>query len=583
MSELFAFVALIFSAVAYSRAGRLERKVEELMKNAGVSSPETSSRRESAPAAAESVVPMPQAAKVSSSADASQSQSISREPDLLTQFFHWCAIDWPMKLGAALVFLAVGWIVTVVFWDMIGPFGQVTLGLALGIFILVFGSRRIVTSANQGSVLIALGAGVIYLTIFAARFEYDFFTPSTALLFMFLVAVFVGFVSVVRKYFALALLGLFLGGIAPLLVHSGRVDVAGLFSYLFVLVLGTLWVTRLTGWRHLTTAGIALYALYAAPFMIDANVFSPYRVDPDQSVKVFVAMIFATLFFIANVLAIIYDRAAQKSDLFIGLFNGLILLGWIGTVIPPEWRSLAAILAALVASVGAYLIHMLTGLKEPVYIHSSVALVFIGMATAYELSGSALVIAYALEAMALVFGTRFVTQSDAAARSVSVAALPALLLSLESFERYSYSQEVFTKDFFALVLVIAMTWALAGLFRKQDMPPTRNAGKIFFSVATIISLAFVWPFTRAVFGDADTATTVSLILYTVLGMSCYVRGKLVEKKEMRRFGSALLLLVTGHLLLIDIWNMDVSGRIITFTVIGVLFMSTAFIGKKKMA
>lgn len=583
MSGLFALVALVLSALAYNRIGRLEKIVEGLMRNGvtpstGFGAAPLSSQSSVVPTPSGNVVPMPHAVASSNPYQSASVPTSPREPGILEQFFHWCSIDWPMKLGALLIFLAVGWIVTVVFWDIIGPIGQVSLGLVLGILILVFGAQRIVRSVHQGSVILALGAGTIYLTIFAARAEYDFFTPALALLFMFLVTVFVGFTSVVRKSFSLAMLGLFLGGIAPLLTNSGHTDILGLFSYLFVLMMGTLWVTRLTGWRNLTVAGIILYGLYTLPFMTGSYFGA---VDPDQSLKVSIAMVFATLFFIANVLSIVYDRLAEKGDLIIGLVNGFILLGWIGNVIPTEWRSLAAVLVALVASVGAYMIHFMTGLRQPVYIHSAVAGIFLGMATAYELSGSALVIAYILEVTALVLLAKFALHSDEAASKASIVSLVPMILSLESFSRYLHAQEVFTRDFFAIVLLLGMLWLFSQILRDRNGTSETDAPKVFFAVATIASLAFVPLLMQAVFQDHDVATTITLFIYTIIGMYCYVTGKLADRSPLRHFGSVMLLLVTGHLLLIDIWNMDVVGRIITFTVIGVLFMSTAFIGKKK--
>lgn len=591
MSELFALIALVLAVVVHNRVGRLEKLVDSLIKNgvtssAGFGSVPAPSQSGATPVSPEGVVPMPHVSQPSNSYQSVPVPPVQRGPGIVEQFFHWCSIDWPMKLGALLLFLSVGWIVTVVFWDVIGPVGQVALGLVLGILILVFGSQRMARSVNQGSVILALGAGTIYLTIFAARFEYDFFTPASALLFMFLVSVFVGFVSVVRKSFPLALLGLFLGGIAPLLTHSGHPDLVGLFSYLFVLLLGTLWVTRLTGWRNLTVAGMILYGLYAFPFMTGTGGItgmngSVFDADPDQSTKILIAMVFATLFFIANVLSIIYDRLAENGDLVVGLMNGLILLGWIGNVIPPEWRSLAAVLVALVASVGAYMIHLMTGLRQPVYIHSAVAGIFLGMATAYELSGSALVIAYTLEVTALVLLAKFVIRSDDAANKASVVAILPMILSLESFGHYAYAREVFTKDFFAIVLVIGMVWLFSLILRKSDMSAGVGAARIFFAATVLSSLAFIWFLMRAIFQDDETATTIALFIYTVIGMYCHINGKLKEHTEMRHLGSILLLLVTGHLLIIDIWNMDVVGRIVTFSVIGVLFMSTAFIGKKQ--
>jgi hypothetical protein len=39
--------------------------------------------------------------------------------------------------------------------------------------------------------------------------------------------------------------------------------------------------------------------------------------------------------------------------------------------------------------------------------------------------------------------------------------------------------------------------------------------------------------------------------------------------------------VVARLLLVDVWSMELSGRVITFFVIGALLMSTAFLTKRK--
>jgi len=77
----------------------------------------------------------------------------------------------------------------------------------------------------------------------------------------------------------------------------------------------------------------------------------------------------------------------------------------------------------------------------------------------------------------------------------------------------------------------------------------------------------------------DTAIFVSLVIYTVAGMALYVRGVTVKSDSIKWWGGLLIALVVGRLLLIDIWNMEIAGRIVTFIVIGLLLISTAFISK----
>jgi len=587
MSWILSIIALVVALSLRGRVKYLEETVkklsggEALLNNTAPTPITVPSASGGFPQASQQTIPDAVSASQAADAQIQPAPALSQAPayvDPITAFFRWFAIDWPMKLGAILLFLALVWVVTVVFWDAIGPVGQVTLGFLIGIAILFFGAKRIEGYANQGSVLLALGAGIVYVTIFASRTQYDFFNPAIALLFMFLVTVFVAYVSVVQKNFSLALLGLFLGGIAPLLTASPEPSVFGLFSYLFILTLGTLWVVRLTGWRKLTIASMVLYVLYVIPLLMTSH-----PTDADQWMKMLTAIAFALLFFGASLLSVIHDRKSETGDLVVSLANGLILLGWINTIIPPEWQSFMAVLTALVATIGAFMVYSFSGLREPVYIHSAVAGVFFGMATAYELSGSTLVIAYILEVTALVLGAQFMLRSEAAARKAAlVSALP-VILSVESIWNYAMATEVFTKDFFALFLLVLMFSIFAFIFRKKEGSAVENIGHgAFFSVVgALYALVLIWLASHNIFSN-DQATLFSLFIYTVVGMTLYIKGKVAAEKDMRAFGAFLLILVTGHLLLVDIWGMDVLGRIATFTIIGLLFMSTAFIGREKI-
>lgn len=585
MSFVLSIIALFWIAALAKRVKYLEERMQPSKGEVTASRNESDialSRPAIASITEEAAVSPLAASSATEEATSQRAQSESSSfqsgsPSIVEKFFHWFSIDWPMKLGAILLFLAFGWIVTVVFWDAIGPVGQVSLGFLVGIAMIFFGAKRIEQYANQGSVLLSLGAGIIFITTFAARTQYDLFSPAVALLFMFLVTVFVAYVSVIQKNLPLALLGLFLGGIAPILTHSPEPSVFGLFSYLFVLIAGTLWVVRLTGWRALTVAALGLYGLYVLPFILTAH-----AADPDQGTKVLVAIFFAFLFFIASILSTLHHRKDETSDLIVNLVNGMILLGWINAIIPPEWQSFMAVLVALVATIGAYIVYSLTGLREPVYSHSAIAGVFIAMATAYELSGSILIIAYILEVTALVLGARFLLQDDSAARKATLVSILPIGLSLMSLANYALATEVFTKDFFALLLLTLMCFLFTLIFHTDEEKHSDVLGcaGLFAVLGVLYALALVWLSLHIALA-ADQATMLALLVYTIVGMVLYIKGKVAAEKKTKTFGAALLLLVTGHLLLIDVWEMDVVGRIATFSIIGALFMSTAFIGKKK--
>src|SRR3989344_9496122 len=143
--------------------------------------------------------------------------------------------------------------------------GRIILGLIAGALFIVLGWWRIKRYVHQGGIFLVVGSTTILLTLFAAREVYHFFTPLSALAVAFLSIVFVAVASVVHKTRPLALASLILAGIAPFLVDLPRGDYIFLFTYLLLVVLGTVWVVAASGMKDLTFAALILVVLYTLP------------------------------------------------------------------------------------------------------------------------------------------------------------------------------------------------------------------------------------------------------------------------------------------------------------------------------
>lgn len=164
--------------------------------------------------------------------------------DGIEKLIEWLKEDWILKLGALLLLMGFGWLARYAFLNnWIGPQGRIALGIFAGTVILAFGFYRARKYLNQGSVFLVLGSSTVLLTIFAARNIYQFFTPTCALVIMFLASAFVAFASLTYKNKWLSLASIILASMAPLLTNSPSPDYIGLFSYLFVITLGTVWIT----------------------------------------------------------------------------------------------------------------------------------------------------------------------------------------------------------------------------------------------------------------------------------------------------------------------------------------------------
>jgi uncharacterized membrane protein len=74
---------------------------------------------------------------------------------------------------------------------------------------------------------------------------------------------------------------------------------------------------------------------------------------------------------------------------------------------------------------------------------------------------------------------------------------------------------------------------------------------------------------------------IALLVYTIVGLITYFFGRVHGKKELGLYGGTLLGCVIARLLLVDVWNMPLANRVVTFFVVGILLMSTAFFSRGK--
>lgn len=504
---------------------------------------------------------------------------INTNPMWLKRFGEWIKEDWLMKLGALLLLIGFGWLASYAFLnDWIGPMGRIALGISAGVFILLLGWWRINKFIHQGSVFLVLGSTVMLLTIFAARELYDFFTPLTALIIMFLSTAFVALSSVKHNNRSLALASLLLAGVAPLLTNTLDPNFEALFAYLFVVTVGAIWVVAITGWRILTAAALVLITLYSLPHF--------GYTSADTGVLLLFAYAFAGLFFITNTLGILKLKGKEIiPDLVTAAGNGLFLLVWIVTAAPDEWQSLIMSAWMVVFAAGAFMLFRATERREPFYVYLGVGIGMLAAATAAELSGATLTIAYTIESGIIPLVAYYVLRDIRIVQKISFLLIGPVILSFGSMSSSAWRTGVFNENFFVL-FTLAATFLFLALFFLQQNNEEKDEQKtkfsaIMFVINSIYVYILIWMSLHASSMSNDSATMISLLIYTIVGLATYTYGRLHDSKAIRIYGAILLGFVVGRLLLVEVWRMELSGRIITFFLIGSLLMGTAFFGRKK--
>lgn len=495
------------------------------------------------------------------------------------QFIDWLRDDWLMKLGGFLLLIGFGWFTTYAFMhDWIGPGGRITLGILAGIAILVLGTWRIKKYLNQGGVFLVLGSAVILLTVFAAREMYDMFTPAIALGIMFLSAAYVALVSVKYDSFAVALSGLVLSMVAPLLAGSTDNTVA-LFSYLLAVVLGVIWIVNVQkNWGGLVLASLVSVFLYSLP-VITGGYYQR------ETVLLNFAYAFVLVFFVSSILSILKSKEGDiKAFLWTAVFNGAFLLFWVLSYAQEEWQSMIIAIWMVIFAGGAFVLFSETKIRNVFYIYGAVAVAMLVAATALELDGAALVLAYTVESAIIPVLIYFTTRDLKASSFSSLLVVGPVLLSFGALASYVGEDLVFTEDFFVLAL-LAIVLAALGLMYKNINERVQisdfNADNILLIGSSVYIYTLIWTsLHNAMSTDQAVATTIALIIFTIIGLVKYFYGISNGSIVLRNYGGLFLGLVVLRLIFIDVWDMEMGARIVVFFLVGILLVSTAFISRK---
>lgn len=504
------------------------------------------------------------------------------KPPVSKGFSEWIRVDWPMKVGALFLILAVGWFVTYAFvHDWIGPVGRVTLGIVFGCALLVVGMMRSWKNVTQGSILLFVGAISLLLTIVAGMDYYGFFSPLFALLSMFLVTAFIGTIALKLDNLRLASSSLIFGGLIPAFVSEGA-DMSIVFLYLFAICSGVLFFTY-SRWRKLAIISLLIVAFYTIGYGAMGGFDETWK-------NVVFAFMFLAVFYATNIRAMITARVATREDLFVAGGTGLLSLVWMDLVAPEDARTMLTILCAFLFAVSAYVLSRITSLKEPMMVYSAVAVTLLAAATARELNGNALAIAYAFEfGLLSVVGLYMNRHADVLPRaltfgSVAMFAIP-FFLSIETVVeavdaqsiRHSIGGNLIT---LALLGTVAAVIALSVyLFRNRGKTDRESEMLLtaFAWVASFYGLLLFWYVLHLLIPSFYVASMVALVAFTVAGLVFFLIGTENGNKSQRAIGTVLFILVASRLLLVEFWSMTMAVRIVTFFIIGILFVSTAFL------
>ncbi|MEX0931570.1 MAG: DUF2339 domain-containing protein [Candidatus Paceibacterota bacterium] len=495
------------------------------------------------------------------------------EPGGFEKFGAWLAKDWLAKLGVLCVVLALGWFLSIAFDNnWIGPQGRIALGFLVGALCLFGGIWRLPKVFSQGAILLVLGLIMVVFTTYSARAFYEMFPALVALLIIFSASGIVAFIGTRYNKQSLALVSVFSGLIAPIFTEGGG-DMFGLMLYLLVVVAGGVLVVMIKRWTAVTLLSLVAMLLYTPILSVGMQY---------EAFGLILSYVFASLFLVSATYSIVQG---SKSEVGLGtsviVINSIFVLMWTLSTASPEWWSLLFVAWAFVYMGTGYAIFQTTKAVGRLVSPFALAIMFIGTATALEFKGSALTIAFLLESLACIAGAYALTQNRKAVSLATATFIVPVVLTFIHLLVWWQGGKLLTEDSFITGIVTLIAFALGIYAHSRFGSDARTVRNFPLAVGIFFGTASLWVALHATL-PGTVAVGVALTLFTILGITLYIIGNREGRKTIKLLGIMYISITLLRLLLVDLVTMSTTGRVVTFSVIGVLLISTAFLRKNKL-
>lgn len=494
----------------------------------------------------------------------------------------WLKENLLLKIGVLMILIGAGWFVSYAFVNnWISPLGRIAIGILIGTLITIFGTSRLGKSTTQGTSFTVLGSALVIISVLSGQYFYNFFSAPVTLAIVFLVSVYTTLTAVAFSTKKLAVYGLIVSIIAPLLSGlSLETNSILIYSYFLIVSIATIWVSVAKDWRELNVVGILGVAWYSLSIMP----LSHYIFEGDRYTVLAIAYIISLLYMTVGAWSLINskqeNKGATSKDVFLSIVNSLMILYFTIAFVPSIFQSLTLALWMILFAIVGFIVFQKTNDNKLFIVFSLISILFLSIATAIELEGTVLVIAFAIEASIISVASFIATNKINIAKSFGLLMVVPVLLSFGSIASQKWTT-VFHEDF-AVLMVMAVTLFILGMFFRENTKDNKmefRMDSLFLIISSLYILIIIWLSTHAVLSP-DTAVFISLFIYTGLGLSTYFIGLFNGGNILKKYGAVILILVVIRLVLIDVWNMELVLRVVTFVVLGIMFISTAFISKE---
>lgn len=507
-------------------------------------------------------------------------------------FWKWLSEDWIMKLGALLLLIGFGFLVSYAFiYNLISPEGRIIIGIVLGLGVMSFGAYRIQNYKIQGDIFLVLGASVILTTVIAGRTYIEFFSPLSAIATVFLTACLISFISVKEKRNSLTYLSIIFAGLAPITSVSPVTSSISLSIYLLVIILGSIWVTYLTNIKWLNLLSSLIFTLYTIPLLWSLE---------DFNINLSLVFLLTAVLVVSGINSL-SKQTNLTGDLITISWSGLYLAIWILSkpIIENafDYRSVIIFITSIFFIAAAYYFYKKLNSKPILYTLSSVGFIMIYNAISLIISENLTVVILIIEIVTLSITNYLVTKDARVSRFINLLLIFPMLYTLPSMfsvmpiDQYYYPYEYWLLSSEEFLNVVAVGAALLGLgyFYHDQAKESKNETSILINYSAIITGSIylyrvIWLVLNEIFANSmykyEFTVASSLFIYACFGIATYFYGLRNKSEISRIYGIVLLIIIILRVLFVDIFYMDILGRVITLLGIGTLLISTAFYSKR---
>lgn len=249
---------------------------------------------------------------------------------------HWFSI-----VGIVAILLGVVFFLKYAFDNnLIGPVGQVSIGVIFGICLLFVGEFFRSKYQQYSQIITGGGIGVLYLSLWAAFAVFSLIDRTTVLGAMSLVTITSALLAVRYDAIYIAALGVLGGFATPALLARGFDNEILLLSYILILNLGVLFVAFFKNWRPLNIL------TFAGTYLVFTSWYSSYY-EPGKLLLtfVFLTLLFVIFSFVWVVYNMIYDKKIEETDLLLMVFNASVYFGYSYLLLLPDYKDLLGFFA----------------------------------------------------------------------------------------------------------------------------------------------------------------------------------------------------------------------------------------------